>query len=102
MKKGSLYTIAGLLLIAAALLLTLWNLWEEQRADRASAQALEELETALDEAQQAFISDKDGNALDWPLDREGGALAWPVDETGRPISKVMDETVPEGKARAAE
>lgn len=92
MKKGSLYTIAGLLLIAAALLLTLWNLWEEQRADRASTQALEELETALDEAQQAFISDKDGNALDWPLDREGGALAWPVDETGRPISKVMDET----------
>lgn len=76
----------------AALLLTMSNLREERNADEASAAALEQLENALEEAQSAIVSDKDGNLIEWPLDSNGGAMAWPVDETGMPLESVMDET----------
>lgn len=39
-KKGSFLIAAGLLLLAAALLLTLYNVWDARRADRASQSAL--------------------------------------------------------------
>ena len=44
-KKGTWLMTGGLLLIAAALLLTCYNLWDERRADALAAGALKELLT---------------------------------------------------------
>lgn len=46
-KPGNRLILLGLLLIAAALVLTGRNLWQAQRADRAAAQALAQLEQQL-------------------------------------------------------
>ena len=40
MKKGTVWTACGLLLIAAALCLTLYNLWDNHRASKAAVSAL--------------------------------------------------------------
>lgn len=42
-KKGSIFITLGLLLIAAALVFTGYNLWDEQRADSAAKASLEKI-----------------------------------------------------------
>lgn len=46
-KKWNIFIITGLLLIAAALCLTIYNIWDEQRADKASENALKGVESHL-------------------------------------------------------
>lgn len=46
-KKGSVSIAIGLLLLAAALLLTLYNLWDARRADIAAQEAVRELKTMI-------------------------------------------------------
>lgn len=46
-KKGSLLIAMGLLLLAAALLLTCYNVWDARRADRASQTALSLLRSRI-------------------------------------------------------
>lgn len=48
MKKGNVFIISGLLLIAAALALTGYNLWDNHRADIESRQVLEQLLPEID------------------------------------------------------
>lgn len=48
-KKGTRLMSGGLLLIAAALLLTCFNLWDEQRAANSAGEALQELEVVFSE-----------------------------------------------------
>ena len=47
MRKGNVFITLGLLLIAAALALVGFNLWDNQRADRAAQDFLEQLVPAL-------------------------------------------------------
>ena len=46
-KKGSVFIAIGLLLLAAALLLTLYNLWDAHRADVAARTAVQSLKTMI-------------------------------------------------------
>lgn len=52
-KRGTVLIFTGLLLIAAALCLTGYNLFEEHRADRAASQAAAELEALIPAAAAA-------------------------------------------------
>ena len=47
--QSRLLITCGILLLAAALLLTVYNLWSEQRAEASATQALQELETQLEQ-----------------------------------------------------
>lgn len=80
----------GLLLIVAALLLTVRNLLEESSADRAARLALQELEQALDSELTAYASDSQGVAVEWPRNADGSAMPWPTDESGAPLPTVTD------------
>lgn len=46
-KKGSILIAMGLLLLAAALLLTAYNIWDGKRADAAAQSAVQELRTLI-------------------------------------------------------
>lgn len=46
-KKGSVFIALGLLLLAAALALTLFNIWDAHRADVAAQEAVQELRTLI-------------------------------------------------------
>lgn len=50
-KKGSILMMGGLLLMAAALFLTCYNLWEEHRAEVSASAALEQILPELPEAE---------------------------------------------------
>lgn len=50
MKKGTAWILVGLLLIAAALYITLYNLWDSARAGKAADAVLEELLPQIEEA----------------------------------------------------
>lgn len=50
-KKGSILMMGGLLLMAAALFLTCYNLWEEHRAEVSASAALEQILPKLPEAE---------------------------------------------------
>ena len=54
-KKGSLLIAMGLLLLAAALLLTGYNFWDAARADRAAQSAVQELKTLIPAAEPATV-----------------------------------------------
>lgn len=54
-KKGSLLIAMGLLLLAAALLLTGYNFWDADRADRAAQSAVQELKTLIPTAEPATV-----------------------------------------------
>lgn len=66
-KKGSILMMGGLLLMAAALFLTCYNLWEERRAEVSASAALEQILPELsaaeapvpppEEVQEAVIPD---------------------------------------------
>lgn len=59
-KKGSLLIAAGLLLIAAALILTLYNVWDADRAKKASDDIVEKLESVIPEGEpELFDPDKE-------------------------------------------
>lgn len=47
--RSRLLIICGILLLAVALLLTVYNLWSEQRAEASATQALQDLETQLEQ-----------------------------------------------------
>ena len=94
---GCLLMTAGLLLIAAALLLTLNNLREQEHAQTAATGALGQLMEALpavqeEEGETLLLTDAQGVPLDWPLDAQGEPMPWPVDESGVPQARVTDGT----------
>ena len=94
---GCLLMTAGLLLIAAALLLTLNNLREQEHAQTAATGALGRLMEALpavqeEEGKTLLLTDAQGVPLDWPLDAQGEPMPWPVDESGVPQARVTDGT----------
>ena len=94
---GCLLMTAGLLLIAAALLLTLNNLREQEHAQTAATGALGRLMEALpavqeEEGETLLLTDAQGVPLDWPLDTQGEPMPWPVDESGVPQARVTDGT----------
>ena len=92
-RKGGFLMTMGLLLIAAALLLTLQNIREQQQADADAAAALSLMKTAMpqqtDAQQTLVLTDEQGNPLDWPLDAQGEPIPWPV-EDGVPAASVTD------------
>lgn len=92
-RKGGFLMTMGLLLIAAALLLTLQNIREQQQADADAAAALSLMKTAMpqetDAPQTLALTDEQGNPLDWPLDAQGEPIPWPV-EDGVPAASVTD------------
>ena len=49
MKKGSVWITAGLLLIAAALAIVAYNVWDSRRADKRAREALDKLEPLVAE-----------------------------------------------------
>ena len=94
---GCLLMTAGLLLIAAALLLTLNNLREQEHAQTAATGALGRLMEALpavqeEEGETLLLTDAQGVPLDWPLDAQGEPMPWPVDKSGVPQARVTDGT----------
>lgn len=58
---GKRFMITGLLLIAAALLLVLYNVWDANRAQKASAAIVEELDTVISENGQGLLEYMDPN-----------------------------------------
>lgn len=78
--------ITGLLLIAAALVLVLYNLWDGNRAERASAEVVEKLEPAIQgetsgydfSGQEMKTEEIDGYRYIGILDIPGLALSLPV------------------------
>ncbi|MGN0772554.1 MAG: hypothetical protein ACI4MP_02015, partial [Candidatus Ventricola sp.] len=92
-RKGGFQMTMGLLLIAAALLLTLQNIREQKQADADAAAALSQMMTAMPQEEAApqtlVMADEQGNPLDWPLDAQGDPIPWPV-EDGAPVSSVTD------------
>ena len=88
-RRGFFLMITGLLLIAAALFLTLSNLREESAADESARSVLDELSAripAAGEPELRFVL-PDGSAVDWPVDADGEPLAWPVDVAGLPLAQ---------------
>ncbi len=57
-KRGTLLMTIGILLLAAALILTLYNIYDASRADQASQDVLSQLEQEIDEN-----SDDSGNSV---------------------------------------
>lgn len=110
MKKrrwGKGLMLAGSLLVLAALLLTISNLWEENRAQRASAAVLAVLEESIEarRAQSASsaqetpqidaqpelqMTDAQGRRVDWPTDAQGAPMPWPTDASGNPAAETTD------------
>ena len=92
-RKGGFQMTMGLLLIAAALLLTLQNIREQKQADADAAAALSRIMTAMPQEEEApqtlMMADEQGNPLDWPLDAQGDPIPWPV-EDGAPVPSVTD------------
>ena len=67
-KKGSFLITMGLLLIAAALFLSAYNLWEEQRAEESVVQAMTHLDEVIVPVEPKF------QFHDWVSD--GAVLTW--------------------------
>ena len=97
-KKGTWLMTGGLLLIAAALLLTCYNLWDERRATSSAGEALRELETlrpeepetveepeipdyVLDPGREMPAVEADGGRYIGVLELPSLGLALPVMET---------------------
>ena len=57
-KRGMALIVGGLLLIAAALGLTAYNLWDNKRVERRSAEALAVLSAGLPRAEPAGETDR--------------------------------------------
>ena len=78
MKKGRFFISLGLLLIAAALLLTAYNLWDNNRAGKAARMMLERLAPIID-AENGSSSDTDGDPYeDIPLYKINPDISMPT------------------------
>ena len=87
--------ILGALLMAAALLLTAWNLLQDYSADQSAQAVLTALTAAMPEQEQEEptalrITDADGNPVDWPMDETGAPMPWTLDASGSPVSVMTD------------
>ena len=61
--------MTGLLLLAAAFLLTGYNMWDERRAEKASREMLSQMELPVEEAKERFAeweSGVQGSEVDIP------------------------------------
>lgn len=67
MKKGKAFIITGLLLIAAALFLTGYNIWDNYRAGKATDAALDQLAPRISEDP---VPPEGRNAIEYPDGRE--------------------------------
>lgn len=94
-RRGRKTMMFGLLLIAASMALTAYNLTEQKEADDASSAVLTQMEipsaasTVEEEASSLMLSDEAGRAVNWPLDQQGVPIPWPV-EDGHPVPVVTD------------
>lgn len=60
-KKGNLFIRIGLLLIVAALLLTVYNIWADKRAGKASREALDTLIGQIESSRENSLDNKTAN-----------------------------------------
>lgn len=95
-KKGSFLIAMGLLLLAAALLLTCYNIWDASRADRAAQSALQELRTLIPSGDAASAAPAQPQGEPAPLFGEEDAT-----ETGAP-EEIQEETQEEVDEEAQE
>lgn len=82
-KKGTFFTVLGLLLLAAALCLTAYNLWDAHRADEAAQGIVEKLEDKveqgeIDQTREMPTVEIDGNLYIGELSVPDLALTLPV------------------------
>lgn len=94
-RKGTKTMLLGLVLLAASAALTVYNLSEQRKADRASHAVLSQMDIpAIEEESRAdasfALTDESGRELDWPLDAAGVPIPWPS-ENGNPLSEMTDE-----------
>lgn len=76
MKKGNIFIFTGLLLVAAALFLTGYNLWDNYRAGKAASAALEQLVPMIGEVPTDEIEYPDyvlNPNMDMPVKKIDGA-----------------------------
>ncbi len=95
MKKGTIATILGLVLIAAAICLTLYNVWDTWRAGNAAANALEALALRISENPDNRYAQREEQANDpEALPRAPGEIEYPDyvlnPEMDMPILRVDD------------
>lgn len=69
-KLGTVLIVLGALLLAGALGLLLYNQWDNDRAQKAAAQVLDQLETTLDEQQENHLQLLAPTQTDGDTDRE--------------------------------
>lgn len=81
-KKGTGFLIIGLLLMAAALLLSVYNYWDGSRAEQASLEIVDELRTKIDE--NVAEKEKDGDAIDNPYEDMPG-----FEDPNRPMETIV-------------
>ena len=103
-KKGTWLMTGGLLLIAAALFLTCFNLWDERRATNSAGEALRELKavrpeeaeaTEPGEAEIPAVAGEEGATRHYCGRRDGGddGKAWHCNTRGGQHVSVRKTTV---------
>lgn len=80
-KKGSILMMGGLLLMAAALFLTCYNLWEERRAEASASAALEQILSELPAAEAPVPPPEDIREAVIPDDLLDPEMEMPTVET---------------------
>lgn len=80
-KKGSILMMGGLLLMAAALFLTCYNLWEERRAEASASAALEQILPELPTAEAPVPPPEDIQEAVIPDDLLNPEMEMPTVET---------------------
>lgn len=80
-KKGSILMMGGLLLMAAALFLTCYNLWEERRAEASASAALEQILPELPAAEAPVPPPEDIREAGIPDDLLDPEMEMPTVET---------------------
>lgn len=93
MKKGTLCMAAGLLLIVGALLLTGYNLWDEQRAAQDAQAAMQAVTTSQQAAPDEPQPDPDETMLAVEIDgkRYVGSLELPTLGLTLPVLETCDD-----------
>lgn len=100
-KKGTIWMIGGLLLLAAALLLTLYNIYDGIRADQAAQRVLLQLEDQMeplddptmdisDILDQSIYADREMPTIEIDGNRYIGTLEIPTLELTLPIMEEWD------------
>lgn len=89
-RRGTACLVLGLLLLAAALSLTAYNLWEGNRADQAAQSIADQLRQKIEEAQKSIAPDAQMPALEIDGNRCIGLLEIPSLDISLPVMEDWD------------